>query len=96
MTVSTTNRKPLGIRATPREHALIRKAAAKEGRSVNSFVLHAALEAAQELPHTKRRSQEEVRAIIQAAQKAVKEANPTNRDLLAEFLSERRADAVNG
>ncbi len=40
-------RKPLGIRATPEEHRILTEAAAREHRSVNTFVLRAALQAAE-------------------------------------------------
>lgn len=39
-------------------------------------------------------TREEMRQIIRAAQKAVRDADPTNRDLLAEFLAERREEAA--
>jgi hypothetical protein len=42
-----------------------------------------------------KRSKEEVLAIFRAAREAVRAANPTGRDLLAEFLAERRAAAAN-
>ena len=45
MSSSVTLRKPLGVRATPAEHELITQAAQREKRSVNSFVLRAALQA---------------------------------------------------
>jgi hypothetical protein len=96
MAVSTTLRKPLGIRATPKEHALIKKAAAREGRSVNSFVLHAALEAAQgEAPPKPRRTHEEIMKIVRAAQLEIRKANPQGRDLLEELIQERRREASN-
>ena len=38
-------------------------------------------------------SREELRQIIRAARGAVQAANPTNRDLLAELLAERRDEA---
>ena len=40
-----------------------------------------------------KRSREEIKAILSAAREAVQAANPTNRDILAEFLAERRAAA---
>ena len=53
MSPSATLRKPLGIRATPEEHERITQAAQREHRSVNSFVLHAALQAAKAQPQPK-------------------------------------------
>jgi hypothetical protein len=91
---SATLRKPLGIRATPEEHEVITQAAQREHRSVNSFVLRAALQAAEmQRPAKPKRSREEIKAILQAAREEVQAANPTNRDILEEFLSERRAEA---
>jgi hypothetical protein len=94
MGTATTVRKPLGVRATPAQHRTLKEAAAKQNRSVSSFVLTAALEAAEGLPTPPRRTREEILAIIHAAQREVKAANPTNRDILEEFLAERRADAA--
>jgi hypothetical protein len=97
MSSSATLRKPLGIRATAEERERIALAAQREHRSVNSFVLRAALQAAEAQPQPApkpKRSREEIMAIITAAQQAVREANPTNRDILAEFLAERREEAA--
>lgn len=93
MAGAATIRKPLGVRATPKEQALIRKAAARENRSINSFVLNAALDAARASSARPRRTHEEVMAIVQAAQQAIREANPDNRDILQELIDERRAEA---
>jgi uncharacterized protein (DUF1778 family) len=94
MAGSTTTRKPLGVRATPKEHALIRRAAAREGRSINSFVLHAALEAAENQSSRPRRTPEEIRAILNGFRAAIQPAVSPNQDILAEFLADRRAEAV--
>jgi hypothetical protein len=94
MASSPTVRKPLGVRATPEQHRLLTEAAAREHRSVSSFVLTAALNAAQSQPAKPRKSREEIQAILRAAREAVQEANPTNRDILEEFLAERRAEAA--
>ena len=95
MSSSATVRKPLGIRATPEERERIALAAQREHRSVNSFVLRAELQAAEaQSQHKPKRSREEIMAIIKAAREAVQEANPTNRDILAEFLAERREEAA--
>ena len=93
MSSSAIVRKPLGIRATPEEHELITKAAQRERRSVNSFVLRAALDAAHRAEPRQRRTPEEVRAIVEGFRAAVREKVPEDRDILAEFLVERRAEA---
>jgi hypothetical protein len=41
-----------------------------------------------------KRSREEMKAIFRAAREEVQAANPANRDILAEFLAERRAEAA--
>lgn len=92
---ATAVKKPLGVRATAEEHELIKEAAQREHRSVNSFVLRAALQAAKAQPAARpKRSREEIKAILQAAREAVQAANPTGRDILEEFLAERRAEAA--
>jgi uncharacterized protein (DUF1778 family) len=97
MSPSATLRKPLGIRATPEEHERITEAAQREHRSVNSFVLRAALQAAEaQPPATPRRSREEIRAILKALREEVQARNPDNRDLLAELIAERREAAARG
>jgi len=98
MSSSATLRKPLGIRATAEERERIALAAQRERRSVNSFVLHAALQAAetQLQPKAKpKRSREEIQAILADLRNAVQEKVGKDRDLLAEFLAERRAEAEN-
>jgi hypothetical protein len=72
---------------------MLTEAAAKQNRSVSSFVLTAALEAARDANTRPRRSREEIKAILNAAREEVRAANPTNRDILEEFLAERRAEA---
>jgi hypothetical protein len=97
MATATPTRKPLGVRATPEQHRILTEAAAREHRSVSSFVLSAALNAARPEPQSRpKRSREEVIAILEAARSAVREANPTNRDILAEFLTERREAGARG
>jgi len=97
MSPSATLRKPLGIRATPEEHERITQAAQREHRSVNSFVLRAALQAAEApSPAKPRRSREEIMAILKAAREEVQAHNPDNRDLLAELVAERREAAARG
>jgi len=97
MSPSAALRKPLGIRATPEEHERITQAARREHRSVNSFVLRAALQAAEApSPAKPRRSREEIMAILKAAREEVQAHNPDNRDLLAELVAERREAAARG
>ena len=97
MSSSVALRKPLGIRATPEEHERITQAAQREHRSVNSFVLRAALQAAEAQPSAKpRRTREEIMAILKAAREEVQAHNPNNRDLLAELIAERREAAARG
>jgi Protein of unknown function (DUF1778) len=96
MSPSATLRKPLGIRATPEEHERITQAAQREHRSVNSFVLHAALQAAKAQPQPKpKRSREEILAILADFRHAVQEKVGKDRDILAEFLADRHAEAEN-
>lgn len=87
-------RKPLGVRATPEQHRILTEAAARQNRSVSSFVLTAALDAARNQPTQPRHSREEIKAILRAAREEVQAANPANRDILEEFLAERRAESA--
>jgi uncharacterized protein (DUF1778 family) len=84
----------LGVRATPEQHRALKEAAARQHRSVSSFVLTAALQAAESQSAAPKRSREEILAILSAARKEVQAANPANRDLLEELLTERRAEAA--
>ncbi len=92
MGTSTSVRKPLSVRATPEQHRVLADAAAKQHRSLNSFILNAALEAAQGTQRKVRRSPEEIKAIFKAARDEFQALNP-GRDALAEFLADRRAEA---
>jgi hypothetical protein len=94
MRASTTVRRPLGVRATPEQHRVLTEAAARENRSVSSFVLTAALRAAENQTARPKRSREEIRAILEAAREEVRNAVPADRDILEEFLTERRAEAA--
>lgn len=93
MASSTPVRKPLGVRATPEQHRILSDAAARQNRSVSSFVLTAALQAAENQATRPKRSREEIMAIFNAAREAVREVVPANRDILEEFLAERRAES---
>jgi len=94
MSSSATIRKPLGIRATPEEHERISEAARRERRSVNSFVLRAALQAAEAADTPRRRTPEEVQAAIQRAQDLMRPYREPGRSLVDELLAERRAEAA--
>jgi vacuolar-type H+-ATPase subunit H len=94
MATSPTIRKPLGARATPEEHEQITQAARREHRSVNSFVLRAALQAAETTGSApRRRTPEEVQAAIQRAQELMRPYRQPGRSLVDELLAERRAEA---
>jgi len=97
MSPSATLRKPLGVRATPEQHRLLTEAAAREHRSVSSFVLNAALKAAEPraLPPPKY-TEEEATAILREAQAMFRKSSAYGRDLVEELFEERRADALRG
>jgi uncharacterized protein (DUF1778 family) len=86
-------RKMLGVRATAEERRVLAEAAAREHRSVSSFVLRAALEKAAGQPAKPRRSRAEVMALFKAAREEFRAANPEDRDPVAELIAERRAEA---
>jgi hypothetical protein len=77
------------------EFAALEQLAQAENTSVTEYVRTEMLH----LVRTKarpRRSREDLLAIIRAAQDEVRRANPSNRDLLAELLEERRREAALG
>ena len=92
----TSDRKLMGVRVTPEQRDKITDAARREQRSVSSFVVRAALEAADGVQRGQKKSREEIRAILQAARAEVREANPENRSLLDELTDERRKEAAGG
>jgi len=98
MSVGTTERKkPLGIRATPEQHRLIAEAAQREHRSINNFVLRAAIQAADASNSTqprKPRTQAEVDAVIAEVQTAMRKYRQPGRSIVDELIAERRAEAV--
>lgn len=94
MGTATLNRIALGLRITPEQHRLVAEAAAREHRSLNSFVLKSALAAASQTPRTQRRSPEEVMALIKAAQDEFGAMNMKSRDLLQELTDERRLESA--
>lgn len=94
-----TRKKPLGIRATPEQHSVILEAARRQHRSINNFVLHAALqEAAQSRTAAAqpKRTRAEVEALAREAQALMRQANPTGRSLVDELIAERREEAKRG
>lgn len=93
---ATLKRKPLGVRVTQEQHALLTEAAQREHRSVSSFVLQAALQAAGQPPAPKRKSIEEVRAMLKAAQEEVAAQVPPGRSFLQELIQDRRNEAEHG
>ncbi len=86
--------KPLGVRANAEQRRILAEAAKREHRSVSSFVLQAALHAARSEPELKRRSPEEIDRLLAGVRAKFVAANPEKRDILAEFLAERRAEAA--
>ncbi|MDQ2834695.1 MAG: DUF1778 domain-containing protein [Acidobacteriota bacterium] len=88
-------KKPLGIRATPEQHRVIAEAAQREHRSVNSFVLHAAMQAAAapQAGVRTRRPQAEIDAAVAEAQELMKKYRQPGRSLVEELIAERRAEA---
>jgi phage-related tail protein len=88
-------RKPLGVRATPEEHAVITEAARREHRSVNSFVLRAALQAATNPDQRpRRRTPEEIQLAITRAQEIMRPYRQAGRSLVDDLIAERRAEAA--
>ncbi len=61
---------------------------------MNSFVLSAALEAAEGKGAPRRRTAEEVQAAIQRAQELMRPYCESGRSLVDELLAERRAEAA--
>ena len=98
MSAGTTERKkPLGIRATPEQHRLIAEAAEREHRSINNFVLRAAMQAADastSAQSRKPRTQAEVDAIVAEVQTAMRKYRQPGRSLVDELIAERRAEAA--
>lgn len=95
MASSTASRKPLGVRATPDQHRVLTEAAAKEHRSVSNFVLQAAMKAAEKhVPPPPKYTAEETLAGIREAQALFRQSDLYGRDLVAELIVERRAEAT--
>jgi len=96
MSSTATLRKPLGIRATPEEHERITLAAQREHRSVNSFVLRAALQAAksQDDPSMHLRTPDEIDAALRHAQQLMRPFRQAGQSMVDELIAERRAEAA--
>lgn len=89
----TPARKPLGVRVTAEQHRLITEAAAREHRSVNSFVIHTLLRAAE--AHTAQAKREEdVRAALREAREMIRAHRTPGRLLSDELIADRRAEAA--
>ena len=88
-------RKPLGVRATPQEHRVLVAAAKREKRSLNSFVLHAALQAARREQDSapRERTPEAIEAAIRRAQKLMRPYRQKGQLASEELIAERRAEA---
>ena len=90
-------KKPLGVRVTADQHRLIAEAAKLEHRSINSFVLQAAMKAAESVRESAprpKRTLAEIEAIMHEAQEMMRQANPTGRPLVDELIAERREEAM--
>jgi len=85
-------RKVLAIRATADERRIITLAAKREQRSVSSFMLRAALDAAQGKSH-RVRTPEEVQAALTRAQELMRPHREAGHSLVDELIAERRAEA---
>lgn len=98
MSSAATLRKPLGIRATTEEHERITLAAQREHRSVNSFVLNAALRAAksQDEPSMRMKTPEEIDAALRHAQQLMRPFRQAGQSMVDELIAERRAEAARG
>ena len=96
MSSTATLRKPLGIRATQEEHERIMLAARREHRSVNSFVLRAALQAAtlQDEPSMLRNSPDEIDSALRYAQQLMRPFRQAGQSMVDELIAERRAEAA--
>jgi hypothetical protein len=86
-------KKPLGVRVTAEQHRMITEAAKREHRSVNSYVLNAALKAASSQEFRPRHSQAEVDDVIKRVQDEFRKFNPTGRSIVDELSAERREAA---
>ncbi|ADV81186.1 DUF1778 domain-containing protein [Terriglobus saanensis] len=86
-------RRPLGVRATEEQHRVLREAAEREQRSVSSFVLNAALQAAQK-PEPRKRTREEVAKAIAQAQALMRPYRQEGASIVDDLIAERRAEAA--
>jgi uncharacterized protein (DUF1778 family) len=88
-------RKVLAIRATEEERRVLMLAAKGERRSLSSFVLQSALEAAQ-VRTGRVRTQESVDAALTHAQELMRPYRERGLSLLEELYAERREEASRG
>jgi uncharacterized protein (DUF1778 family) len=94
VTVRTQTKKPLGVRATAQEHRILVAAAKRERRSLNSFVLEAALRAAKNETAAVERTPETIEAAIRRAQQLMRPHLKGGESLSEELIRERRAEAA--
>lgn len=94
MSMSSSARKPLGVRVTLDEHKVIAAAARREHRSINSFVVQAALKAANAAEGSRPRTEETVHAAIDRAQTLMRRHRTPGQSLVDQLIAERRAEAA--
>jgi uncharacterized protein (DUF1778 family) len=92
MNTTALPRKPLGVRVTADQHRVIAAAASRANRSVSSFVLQAALEAAQATE--RKRTHEEVLASIERAQALMRKHRHPGESLVDEAIAQSRSAAA--
>ncbi len=93
------SRKVLAIRATEEERQILMLAAKREHRSLSSFVLRTALDAAQPATATltrdrSRRTPESIEAALKNAQDIMAKYRKPGHSLVDEFLAAKRAEAA--
>lgn len=85
----------IGVRVTPEQHRVLAAAAKREHRSLNSFVVQAALRAAEQTSaEPVRKSPEDIMAIFRSVRERNGSRSPDQPDLLETFLAERRRAAA--
>jgi uncharacterized protein (DUF1778 family) len=92
-------RRVVAIRATEEERRILMEAAKREHRSLSSFVLRTALDAAQAVvPSTARdrstRTPETIEAALTRAQEIMSKYRKPGHSFVDEFLAEKRAEAA--
>lgn len=96
MAATTELRKLLGVRATTQEHRLLLAAAKRQHRSLNSFVLRAALDEARRGRERRsiERTPEAIEAALRHAQELMRPHRQKGRRTSEELIAERRAEAA--